>query len=238
MSIVKEVLSEKLQIMINDIIIAIDGHSGCGKSTTAKKVAEYLNYSYLDSGAMYRSVTLYLERKEIHYEELNKIIKALENINISFKYVDGEQNTFLNEENIEREIRSEKISDLVSKYSSIPEIRKFLVHRQKELGKDKKIVVEGRDITTVVFPNAEIKVFMTANIEIRAKRRFEDMKRNNPEITFSDVMKNLEERDVKDSTRKDSPLLLTDDAIIIDTSELEIEDQVKKIIDIIEAKFS
>ena len=105
MNIVKEVLLEKLQIMMNDIIIAIDGHSGCGKSTTAKKVAEYLNYSYLDSGAMYRSVTLYLYRNEIHYEELNKIVKALENINISFKYVDGEQNTFLNEENIRSEER-------------------------------------------------------------------------------------------------------------------------------------
>ena len=141
MSTGKRGLIRKLQIMISDIIIAIDGHSGCGKSTTAKKLAEYLNYSYLDSGAMYRSVTLYLHRKEIHFEELNKIVKELDNINISFKYVDGEQNTFLNEENVEREIRSEKISDLVSKYSSIPEIRKFLVHRQKELERIKKLLL-------------------------------------------------------------------------------------------------
>ena len=224
--------------MIKDIIIAIDGHSGCGKSTTARMLAEYLNYSYLDSGAMYRSVTLYFNRKNIDYEDSQNIESELKNINISFKYIDGVQNTFMNEENVESEIRNEKTSDLVSKYSSIPIIRKFLVHRQKELGKNKKIVVEGRDITTVVFPKAEIKIFMTANIEIRAKRRFKDMKDHNPELTFSDVMQNLDERDTKDTTRKDSPLMLADDAIIIDTSDLEIKDQVKKIVSLIEEKFS
>ena len=224
--------------MIKDIIIAIDGHSGCGKSTTAKMLAESLNYSYLDSGAMYRSVTLFFNRKKIKYSNIDDIKILLNQIKISFKYVNGVQNTFLNGENVEKEIRNENITNLVSKYSSIPEIRKYLVQSQKELGKNKKIVVEGRDITTVVFPNAEIKIFMTADIDVRAKRRFKDMKANNPEITFSDVMKNLEDRDIKDSNRKDSPLTYAEGAILIDTSDLEIDAQVKKIIDIIEQKFS
>ena len=238
MNIVKEELKKKEPNMIKDIIIAIDGHSGCGKSTTAKMLAESLNYSYLDSGAMYRSVTLFFNRKKIKYSNIDDIKILLNQIKISFKYVNGVQNTFLNGENVEKEIRNENITNLVSKYSSIPEIRKYLVQSQKELGKNKKIVVEGRDITTVVFPNAEIKIFMTADIDVRAKRRFKDMKANNPEITFSDVMKNLEDRDIKDSNRKDSPLTYAEGAILIDTSDLEIDAQVKKIIDIIEQKFS
>ncbi len=224
--------------MIKDIIIAIDGHSGCGKSTTSKLIAEHFKYNYLDSGAMYRSVTLYFVRKKIDYNELLKIKNEIQNIKIEFKYVDGIQNTFLNGENVEDEIRGENISILVSKYSSIPLIRRYLVSLQKELGKEKKIVVEGRDITTVVFPNAEIKIFMTANIETRAKRRFEEIKKNNPETTFSDVLINLEERDTKDSNRLDSPLKVAEGSEIIDTTHLEIYEQVKKITDLIENKFS
>ncbi len=224
--------------MIKDIIIAIDGHSGCGKSTTSKLIAEHFKYNYLDSGAMYRSVTLYFVRKKIDYNELVKIKNEIQNIKIEFKYVDGIQNTFLNGENVEDEIRDENISILVSKYSSIPLIRRYLVSLQKELGKEKKIVVEGRDITTVVFPNAEIKIFMTANIETRAKRRFEEIKKNNPETTFSDVLINLEERDTKDSNRLDSPLKVAEGSEIIDTTHLEIDEQVKKITDLIENKFS
>ncbi|MDG2342538.1 MAG: (d)CMP kinase [Cytophagales bacterium] len=224
--------------MIKDIIIAIDGHSGCGKSTTSKFVAEYFNYKYLDSGAMYRAITLYLIRNEISHNETDLIKDKLNDINITFHYVDGQQHTFLNNENVEKEIRGKKISNFVSKYSSISIIREYLVSIQKEIGKGKKIVVEGRDITTIVFPDAEIKIFMTADIDVRAKRRFEDMKKNNPDITYSDVLKNLTERDSKDSNRKDSPLRVADDAIIIDTSSLEIDEQIKKIIDLIKNKFS
>ncbi len=224
--------------MIDDIIIAIDGHSGCGKSTTSKLVAEYFNYKYLDSGAMYRAITLYLMRNKISHNKIDLIRGKLNDIKITFDYVDGNQNTFLNNENVEREIRGKKISNFVSKYSSISIIREYLVSIQKEIGKRKKIVVEGRDITTIVFPNAEIKIFMTADINVRAKRRFQDMKKNNPDITYSDVLKNLGERDSKDSNRKDSPLRVADDAIIIDTSSLEIDEQAKKIIDLIKNKFS
>tara|TARA_B100001142_G_scaffold49156_5_gene46368 strand:+ start:16994 stop:17665 length:672 start_codon:yes stop_codon:yes gene_type:complete len=223
--------------MIRDIIIAIDGHSGCGKSTTSKLVAEHFNYKYLDSGAMYRAITLYLLRNKISYDNEDAISNNLKNIIITFKYVDGNQNTFLNNENVEKEIRGDKISNNVSKYSSISIIREHLVSIQKEMGKRKKIVIEGRDITTVVFPDAEIKIFMTADIEVRAKRRFEDMKNNNPEVTYSDVLENLSERDSKDSNRKDSPLRIADEAIVIDTSDLEINEQTHKIIDIIKNKF-
>lgn len=223
--------------MIRDIIIAIDGHSGCGKSTTSKLVAEHFNYKYLDSGAMYRAITLYLLRNKISYDNEDAISNNLKNIIITFKYVDGNQNTFLNNENVEKEIRGDKISNNVSKYSSISIIREHLVSIQKEMGKRKKIVIEGRDITTVVFPDAEIKIFMTADIEVRAKRRFEDMKNNNPEVTYSDVLENLSERDSKDSNRKDSPLRVADEAIVIDTSDLEINEQTHKIIDIIKNKF-
>ena len=223
--------------MIRDIIIAIDGHSGCGKSTTSKLVAEHFNYKYLDSGAMYRAITLYLLRNKISYDNEDAISNNLKNIIITFKYVNGNQNTFLNNENVEKEIRGDKISNNVSKYSSISIIREHLVSIQKEMGKRKKIVIEGRDITTVVFPDAEIKIFMTADIEVRAKRRFEDMKNNNPEVTYSDVLENLSERDSKDSNRKDSPLRIADEAIVIDTSDLEINEQTHKIIDIIKNKF-
>ena len=223
--------------MIRDIIIAIDGHSGCGKSTTSKLVAEHFNYKYLDSGAMYRAITLYLLRNKISYDNEDAISNNLKNIIITFKYIDGNQNTFLNNENVEKEIRGDKISNNVSKYSSISIIREHLVSIQKEMGKRKKIVIEGRDITTVVFPDAEIKIFMTADIEVRAKRRFEDMKNNNPEVTYSDVLENLSERDSKDSNRKDSPLRVADEAIVIDTSDLEINEQTHKIIDIIKNKF-
>jgi len=224
--------------MIRDIIIAIDGHSGCGKSTTSKLVAEYFNYKYLDSGAMYRAITLYFLRNKISYDNEELIKKNFDNITITFKYIDGYQNTFLNNENVEREIRGDKISNNVSKYSSISLIREHLVSIQKEMGKRRKIVVEGRDITTVVFPDAEVKIFMTAEINVRAKRRFQDMKKNNPEVTYGDVLENLSERDNKDSNRKDSPLRVADDAIVIDTSNLEIDEQALKIIDIIKNKFS
>ena len=238
MSTIEEALKLQEKSMISDIVIAIDGHSGCGKSTTSKMVAKHFNYKYLDSGAMYRAVTLYFSRMNINTEEIDKIKEELENISIEFKYVDGNQFTFLNNENVEDLIRGEEISSHVSGFSKISDIRKFLVERQKIMGSEKKIVVEGRDITTVVFPDAEIKIFMTAEINVRAKRRFEEIKNKNPDTTFADVIKNLQERDSKDSSRKDSPLIISDDAIIIDTSDLEIDEQASQIINLVEQKFS
>jgi cytidylate kinase len=224
--------------MIKDIIIAIDGHSGCGKSTTSRLLAKNLNFKYLDSGAMYRAVTLYFVNKGVSQNDTKKIKDELNNIIIDFKYVEDNQHIFLNDQDVENEIRSDEISNQVSLFSSNSSIRKFLVNKQKTLGINKNIVVEGRDITTVVFPDAEIKVFMTADIQVRAKRRFNEMKSKNPDITYSDVIKNLEDRDIQDSTRKDSPLMVADDAFILDTSDLEINDQVDKIINFISNKFS
>ena len=224
--------------MIKDIIIAIDGHSGCGKSTTSRLLAKNLNFKYLDSGAMYRAVTLYFINKGVSQNDTKKIKDELNNIIIDFKYVEDNQHIFLNDQDVENEIRSDEISNQVSLFSSNSSIRKFLVNKQKTFGINKNIVVEGRDITTVVFPDAEIKVFMTADIQVRAKRRFNEMKSKNPDITYSDVIKNLEDRDIQDSTRKDSPLMVADDAFILDTSDLEINDQVDKIINFISNKFS
>ena len=224
--------------MIRDIIIAIDGHSGCGKSTTSRLLAKNLNFKYLDSGAMYRAVTLYFVNKGVSENDTKKIKDELNNIIIDFKYVEDNQHIFLNDQDVENEIRSDEISNQVSLFSSNSSIRKFLVNKQKTFGINKNIVVEGRDITTVVFPDAEIKVFMTADIQVRAKRRFNEMKSKNPDITYSDVIKNLEDRDIQDSTRKDSPLMVADDAFILDTSDLEINDQVDKIINFISNKFS
>ena len=224
--------------MIKDIIIAIDGHSGCGKSTTSRLLAKNLNFKYLDSGAMYRAVTLYFVNKGVSQNDTKKIKDELNNIIIDFKYVEDNQHIFLNDQDVENEIRSDEISNQVSLFSSNSSIRKFLVNKQKAFGINKNIVVEGRDITTVVFPDAEIKVFMTADIQVRAKRRFNEMKSKNPDITYSDVIRNLENRDIRDSTRKDSPLKVAEDAFILDTSDLEINDQVDKIINFIENKFS
>ena len=223
--------------MIKDIIIAIDGHSGCGKSSTAKELAKHFKYKYLDSGAMYRAVTLFFLRNKVDINDINKVKDSLEKISIDFVIKSGIQKTFLNGKCVEDLIRKENISKKVSVVSAIPEVRKFLVNIQKKMGLNKKIVVEGRDITTVVFPNAEIKIFMTASLDVRARRRYEEMKISNPDITLDQVSDNLKDRDEKDSSREDSPLLKVDDAYYIDTSSLKLDDQIKKIKTLVYEKF-
>tara|TARA_B100000953_G_scaffold286940_1_gene268811 strand:- start:293 stop:976 length:684 start_codon:yes stop_codon:yes gene_type:complete len=223
--------------MIKDIIIAIDGHSGCGKSSTAKELAKHFKYKYLDSGAMYRAVTLFFLRNKVDINDINKVIDSLDKIFIDFVIKSGIQKIFLNGKCVEDLIRKENISKKVSVVSAIPEVRKFLVNIQKKMGLNKKIVVEGRDITTVVFPNAEIKIFMTASLDVRARRRYEEMKISNPDITLDQVSDNLKDRDEKDSSREDSPLLKVDDAYYIDTSSLKLDDQIKKIKTLVYEKF-
>ena len=223
--------------MIKDIIIAIDGHSGCGKSSTAKELAKHFKYKYLDSGAMYRAVTLFFLRNKVDINDIKKVRDSLDKISIDFVVKFGIQKIFLNGKCVEDLIRKENISKKVSVVSAIPEVRKFLVNIQKKMGLNKKIVVEGRDITTVVFPNAEIKVFMTASLDVRARRRYEEMKILNPDITFDQVSDNLKDRDEKDSSREDSPLLKVDDAYYVDTSSLKLDDQIKKIKTLVYEKF-
>ena len=223
--------------MIKDIIIAIDGHSGCGKSSTAKALAKHFKYKYLDSGAMYRAVTLFFLRNKVDINDIGQVRDSLEKISIDFVIKSGIQKTFLNGKCVEDIIRKENILKKVSVVSAIPEVRKFLVKIQKKMGINKKIVVEGRDITTVVFPNAEVKVFMTASLDVRARRRYEEMKISNPDITLDQVSDNLKDRDKKDSNREDSPLLKVDDAYYVDTSSLKLDDQIEKIKTLVYEKF-
>ena len=223
--------------MIKDIIIAIDGHSGCGKSSTAKALAKHFKYKYLDSGAMYRAVTLFFLRNKVDINDIGQVRDSLEKISIDFVIKSGIQKTFLNGKCVEDIIRKENILKKVSVVSAIPEVRKFLVKIQKKMGTNKKIVVEGRDITTVVFPNAEVKVFMTASLDVRARRRYEEMKISNPDITLDQVSDNLKDRDKKDSNREDSPLLKVDDAYYVDTSSLKLDDQIEKIKTLVYEKF-
>ena len=223
--------------MIKDIIIAIDGHSGCGKSSTAKALAKHFKYKYLDSGAMYRAVTLFFLRNKVDINDISQVRDSLEKISIDFVIKSRIQKTFLNGKCVEDIIRKENILKKVSVVSAIPEVRKFLVKIQKKMGLNKKIVVEGRDITTVVFPNAEVKVFMTASLDVRARRRYEEIKISNSDITLDQVSDNLKDRDEKDSNREDSPLLKVDNAYYVDTSYLKLDDQIEKIKTLVYEKF-
>ncbi len=214
------------------IIIAIDGHSSCGKSTMAKSLAQQLGYIYIDSGAMYRVVTLYALRKGLFNNGVpntEKIIEELKNIRITFKWDEklGKNTTFLNGENVEKEIRRLEVSENVSPISTIAKVRHEMVKQQRENGQNKGIVMDGRDIGTVVFPEAELKIFMTASPEIRAKRRFDELKEKGVEVDFNSILQNVEGRDEIDSNREVSPLKKAEDALILDNSNLTREEQLK-----------
>lgn len=215
---------------MKNIIIAIDGHSSTGKSTLAKQLARKLHYIYVDSGAMYRAVTLYAMRKDfISNLGINKdeLIKSLSNINLEFKLDNNNPNAsiFLNGENVEGEIRGLEVSSFVSKIAEISEVRKVLVKQQQEIGKNRGIVMDGRDIGTVVFPDAELKIFMTASAETRAKRRYNELLSKGENVDYNLILENVIYRDNIDSTRSDSPLLKADDAIEVDNSNLSLEEQ-------------
>ncbi|MFK8266845.1 (d)CMP kinase [Capnocytophaga cynodegmi] len=239
------------------IIIAIDGFSSTGKSSTAKKVAQQLGYVYVDTGAMYRTVT-YLAVKEgyiattgvenektgkfentIHVKK-EELIKKLKNSSLSFKYNSelGFSEMYLNGKNIEREIRSIEVANLVSEIAKIPEIRVYLVDLQRKMSQEKGIVMDGRDIGTVVFPDAELKIFMTASEQIRAERRFRELQEKGENVSFEEVLKNVQQRDFLDTTRKESPLIKANDAIEIDNSHLIFEEQVNKILLLAEEKIN
>ena len=210
------------------IIIAIDGYSSCGKSTLAKQLAKQLGYRFIDTGAMYRAVALYLLRHQIDIHHPEMVARALPYIQINFTY-DAEtqtQQTLLNGENVEQEIRiNPRVAGVVSDVSAISEVRRFLVKQQQEMGKEKGIVMDGRDIGTVVFPEAELKIFVTAQPEIRAQRRLDELKSKGQYTTAEEVLANLEKRDRIDSTRADSPLRKAADAIELDNSHLSREQQ-------------
>lgn len=219
------------------ITIAIDGHSSTGKSTLAKQLAKALNYIYVDTGAMYRAVTLYAIQQNFiseTYFYTDKLIESLNQIYLSFKFNDdlGFAEIYLNDENVDDKIRSIEVSNFVSKIAAVSEIRTKLVQQQKKYGIDKGVVMDGRDIGTVVFPDAELKIFMTASAEIRAQRRFLEMQEKNMNVSFDEVLKNVVERDKIDSTRKDSPLIVAENAVVIDNSNLTREEQFNMILDL------
>jgi cytidylate kinase len=222
---------------VKKLVIAIDGYSSCGKSTLAKQLAKELNYKYVDSGAMYRAVTLYLLRHhiDIHHPEI--VANALPQIEIHFGLNRDKQETFLNNENVEEEIRlNPRVASHVSNVSAISEVRRFLVKQQQRMGIDGGIVMDGRDIGTVVFPNADIKLFVTADPTIRAQRRLDELKEKGYETTFDEVLANLEKRDQIDTTRTDSPLKQAEDAILLDNSNLSKAEQLEFAINLAKSK--
>lgn len=216
---------------LRKIVIAIDGYSACGKSTTAKEVARVLGYRYIDSGAMYRAVTLYFLENHVALSNPKEVQKALNAIHVSFKVnAKGISETYLNNLNVEKEIRRMRISNNVSPVSAIKEVRVAMVAQQRRMGKEKGIVMDGRDIGTVVFPDAELKFFMTADMLVRAFRRQLELLEKDMLVDLDDVIKNIEERDRIDTTRAESPLRKADDAIVIDTTHITIDEQVDEVI--------
>jgi cytidylate kinase len=215
------------------IIIAIDGYSSCGKSTLAKQLAGELGYNYIDSGAMYRAITLYFLRYGVDINDPMQVINGLADIHLSFCYNPSsmKSDVCLNEENVEHQIRDMLVADKVSQVAAIKEVRAFAVAQQKRMGKKKGIVMDGRDIGTVVFPDAELKIFMTADPEVRVKRRFEELYPTNHLITIDEVKSNLELRDYIDSNREESPLRRAEDAILLDNSDLTRDEQLAKVLD-------
>ncbi len=213
--------------MPNKIIITIDGWSACGKSTLAKQLAKKLNYLYIDSGAMYRAITLYFLRNHIDWTDVKEVKEALKNITLEFNFNNKTQHSeiYLNGENVEYVIRDLVIAEKVSDVASTREVRKFAVAQQQKMGEEKGIVMDGRDIGTTVFPGAELKIFMTADKPIRVHRRFKELFEKNPNISMEEIRKNLEMRDYIDSHREVSPLRKADDAIELDNSHLTEKQQ-------------
>lgn len=213
------------------ITIAIDGHSSCGKSTMAKELARKVGYVYVDTGAMYRCVTLYALRHQLFTADgavlEEQLREAMPQIDIDQCLIDGKTTTFLNGENVEREIRNLEVSNHVSPIAAIPFVRTALVAQQQKMGREGGIVMDGRDIGTTVFPNAELKIFVTASAEVRAQRRYDELQQKGMPADYADILKNVQERDYIDSHREVSPLRQADDALLLDNSHMTIDEQNK-----------
>ena len=216
--------------MAKKIVIAIDGWSSCGKSTLAKQLAKKLGYVYVDSGAMYRAITLYFLRNHVDWTDSKEVAAALQEVHLDFQVNEnaGSSEMYLNDENVEYVIRDLVIAEKVSDVAAIKEVRDFAVAQQQKMGRKKGIVMDGRDIGTVVFPKAELKIFMTADNAVRVERRFKELYEKNPNITIEEVKYNLEMRDYIDSHREVSPLRKADDAIVLDNTNLSQEEQFQK----------
>lgn len=214
---------------MNKIIVAIDGYSSCGKSTIAKALAKYAGYMYVDTGAMYRAVALYMIEHQV--SDTQQIISLLDQINIRFELQpDGSQHTMLNGTDVEAKIRTLEVGNRASQVSQIREVRQFLVAQQQDMGKQKGIVMDGRDIGTVVFPKAELKLFLTASPEVRAQRRFDELKAKGNTPDFAEVLADVNSRDYRDTHRAESPLRQAEDAVVVDNSQMTREQQMQVII--------
>jgi cytidylate kinase len=213
--------------LMEKIIITIDGWSSTGKSTLAKQLAKELNYVYIDSGAMYRAITLYFIRHHVDWTIPQAVVEALKHIQVEFvaNHKNGQTEMWLNGENVEYVIRDLVVAEKVSEVAAVKEVREFAVARQQEMGKKKGIVMDGRDIGTVVFPHADLKIFMTADEPVRVQRRFKELYEKNPNITLAEVKQNLAHRDYIDSHREISPLRQAEDAVVLDNSHLTIKQQ-------------
>lgn len=218
------------------IIVTIDGWSSCGKSTLARQLAKSLGYIYVDSGAMYRAITLYFLRNHVDWTDSKEVKKALKDINLEFHYNPASESSeiYLNGENVEYVIRDLVVAEKVSDIAAIKEVRDFAVAQQQAMGKKKGIVMDGRDIGTVVFPKAELKIFMTADNAVRVERRFRELYEKNPNITLDEVKTNLEMRDYIDSNREVSPLRKADDAVVLDNTNLTPAEQFKKALKLVQ----
>jgi cytidylate kinase len=220
-------LPNNKNILKSKINIAIDGHSSCGKGTLAKYLAKALGYLFIDSGAMYRAVTLFLTRNKISLDSVRQNPSILDQIHITFKF--NERNDFyeiyLNDVLVENDIRSMDVANYVSEVSTVKEIRHYLVKLQQKFSRDKGVVMDGRDIGTTVIPDAELKIFMTADPIIRARRRFEELEFKQIPASFEEVLENINKRDLTDSTREESPLIKADDAIVLDNTNMSREEQ-------------
>lgn len=211
--------------MNNNIVVAIDGYSSCGKSTLARALAKKLHFIYVDSGAMYRAVTLYFLRHQIDYQNHGQVVDALKNIHLNFHSRDYQTHITLNEEEVSEEIRQMPVSENVSAVAAIREVRKEMVKQQQRMGKSKNIVMDGRDIGTAVFPHAQVKIFMTADPNIRAERRFKELEAKDSQVSLEAVFENIAHRDYQDTTREESPLIRASDAFILDNTNLNEAEQ-------------
>ena len=217
--------------MNKNIVIAIDGYSSCGKSTLAKALAQKLHFIYVDSGAMYRAVTLYFLRNHVDLHNHEQITEALKNIHLNFHSRDYQTHITLNDEEVSDEIRHMPVSDNVSAIAALREVRHEMVKQQQRMGRSKNIVMDGRDIGTTVFPDAQLKIFMTADPKVRAERRYKELYAKDPDITLEEVFENLAHRDYLDTTREESPLVRAADAIILDNTNLTPDEQLQFALD-------
>jgi cytidylate kinase len=222
--------------VLNKILIAIDGHSSCGKSTLAKALGKALGYAYISTGDMYRAVTLYFLENQVNIDNPEEVKKALSEITLHFEQMNGGSHIFLNGKNVHERIRQMDVNEAVSPVSTLSIVRREMVRQQQEIGKQKGIVMDGRDIGTVVFPHAELKIFLTADPEERTRRRYEELKNKGLEVDWKKVKDNLLERDYIDSTRADSPLRQADDAVVIDNTHLDHEQQLQKALELVKER--